>query len=100
MSRQGSVAHTGVADLLALTDSPAWMQYALCARVDPELFFPEKGGSPRAAKRICRVCPVCAECLAYVIGLGHEERFGVWGGLSERERRELRRDRHREVGAA
>jgi len=91
------VAHTALAELLALADSPAWMQRALCARVDPELFFPEKGGSPRAAKRICRVCPVRGECRAYVLELGHEERFGVWGGLSERERRRRRRDR--EAGA-
>lgn len=64
-----------------------WKDYALCAQVDPEIFYPEAGGSVRIAKRICRGCEVRTECLAYA--LEHHERFGVWGGLSERERRHL-----------
>ena len=67
----------------------AWQDDALCAQTDPELFFPEKGGSVRAAKRVCRACTVSAECLEYA--LGHDERFGIWGGFSERERRRLKR---------
>jgi WhiB family redox-sensing transcriptional regulator len=59
----------------------------LCAQTDPELFFPEKGGSIVAAKRICRKCPVQAECLAF--GLANREPFGVFGGLSTRERDRL-----------
>ena len=55
----------------------------------PEAFFPEKGGSTREAKRVCRSCEVRAECLEYA--LEHDERFGIWGGLSERERRRLKR---------
>ena len=47
-----------------------------------------KGGS-REAKRICTRCEVRAECLEYA--LGSDERFGIWGGLSERERRKLKR---------
>ncbi len=71
-------------------DSPlAWQADALCAQVDPEAFFPEKGGSTRDAKRICAACDVRAECLEYA--LQNDERFGIWGGLSERERRRLRR---------
>jgi WhiB family redox-sensing transcriptional regulator len=66
-----------------------WRESALCAEVDPEAFFPEKGGSTRAAKEICRRCLVRAECLRFAIT--HDERFGVWGGLSDRERRQLRR---------
>jgi WhiB family redox-sensing transcriptional regulator len=66
-----------------------WRDLALCAEVDPELFFPEKGESSRPAKRVCAGCEVRAECLQYA--LDHSERFGVWGGLSERERRELAR---------
>lgn len=66
-----------------------WQERALCAQTDPEAFFPEKGGSTREAKRICSGCEVRAECLEYA--LGHDERFGIWGGLSERERRRLRR---------
>lgn len=69
----------------------AWQARALCAETDPEAFFPEKGGSTREAKRICEQCDVRAECLEYA--LKNDERFGIWGGLSERERRKLRRDR-------
>jgi WhiB family transcriptional regulator, redox-sensing transcriptional regulator len=66
-----------------------WQERALCAQTDPEAFFPEKGGSTREAKKVCRACDVRAECLEYA--LGHDERFGIWGGLSERERRKLKR---------
>ncbi len=76
-----------VADLLG--DEPGWQENALCAETDPEAFFPEKGGSTREAKRICLRCEVRAECLEYA--LARDERFGIWGGLSERERRRLRR---------
>ena len=68
----------------------AWQADALCAQTDPEAFFPEKGGSTREAKRICESCEVRAECLEYA--LENDERFGIWGGLSERERRKLRRE--------
>lgn len=67
----------------------AWQADALCAQTDPEAFFPEKGGSTREAKKICQQCEVKAECLDYA--LANDERFGIWGGLSERERRRLRR---------
>ena len=71
-------------------DGPlAWQEEALCAQTDPEAFFPEKGGSTREAKRVCQVCPVRAECLDYA--LANDERFGIWGGMSERERRRLKR---------
>jgi len=66
-----------------------WQDNALCAQTDPEAFFPEKGGSTREAKRICSGCEVKAECLEYA--LHNDERFGIWGGLSERERRRLKR---------
>jgi len=67
----------------------AWQADALCAQTDPEAFFPEKGGSTRDAKKICTTCEVKTECLEYA--LQNDERFGIWGGLSERERRKLRR---------
>lgn len=66
-----------------------WQDRALCAQTDPEAFFPEKGGSTREAKRICLGCEVRGECLEYA--LANDERFGIWGGLSERERRRLKR---------
>lgn len=67
-----------------------WQERALCSQTDPEAFFPEKGGSTREAKKVCRACDVRAECLEYA--LAHDERFGIWGGLSERERRRLKRE--------
>ncbi|BAU95129.1 transcriptional regulator [Corynebacterium suranareeae] len=67
-----------------------WQEQALCAQTDPEAFFPEKGGSTREAKRICQGCPVRDDCLEFA--LEHDERFGIWGGLSERERRRLKRE--------
>ena len=73
--------------LAATTDQ--WQDRALCAQTDPEAFFPEKGGSTREAKKICLGCEVRHECLEYA--LAHDERFGIWGGLSERERRRLKR---------
>ena len=66
-----------------------WQERALCAQTDPEAFFPEKGGSTREAKKVCVGCDVRSECLEYA--LEHDERFGIWGGLSERERRKLKR---------
>jgi WhiB family transcriptional regulator, redox-sensing transcriptional regulator len=71
-------------------DGPmGWQERALCAQTDPEAFFPEKGGSTREAKKVCSGCDVRAECLDYA--LANDERFGIWGGLSERERRKLKR---------
>jgi WhiB family transcriptional regulator, redox-sensing transcriptional regulator len=66
-----------------------WYERAACLDKDADCFFPEKGGSTRAAKKICQTCTVQAECLEYA--LANDERFGIWGGLSERERRRLKR---------
>ncbi|QDY88937.1 WhiB family transcriptional regulator [Arthrobacter sp. UKPF54-2] len=66
-----------------------WQTDALCAQTDPEAFFPEKGGSTRDAKKVCGACNVRSQCLEYA--LSNDERFGIWGGLSERERRRLRK---------
>jgi len=68
-------------------DPPEWTLAAACQYVDAEIFFPEKGGSTREAKQVCAGCPVTAECLAFA--LEHHERFGIYGGLSGRERRRL-----------
>jgi WhiB family redox-sensing transcriptional regulator len=70
-------------------DKGDWQEQALCAQTDPEAFFPEKGGSTKEAKQVCAGCEVRSECLEYA--LEHDERWGIWGGLSERERRRLRR---------
>ena len=75
-------------DIPAL-DQAGWQERALCAQTDPEAFFPEKGGSTREAKRVCLSCEVRVECLEFA--LENDERFGIWGGLSERERRRVKR---------
>jgi WhiB family redox-sensing transcriptional regulator len=69
------------------SDPLKWQDDALCAQVSQEMFFPEKGGSTKDAKRICDSCDVKAQCLAYALESG--QRFGIWGGLSERQRRAL-----------
>lgn len=71
-------------------DAPAWQYSASCAQTDPEAFYPDRGGSTRSAKRICMRCPVRIQCLDFA--LAHDERFGVWGGKSERERRRMKRE--------
>lgn len=77
------VAHVGLTAFIP-DGQEAWQEEALCAQVDPALFFPEKGGSTRQAKKVCGECPVREQCLAWAIEAGEEH--GVWGGLSERER--------------
>ena len=88
-------SHAAMARLLRVLEKvnpldaeQTWHERALCAQTGPEAFFPEKGGSTRNAKRICSGCEVRTECLEFA--LTNSERFGVWGGLSERERRRLK----------
>jgi WhiB family redox-sensing transcriptional regulator len=76
---------------LVLQAVPAWQRQANCMGVDPDLFFPERGASTREAKEVCRGCVVREECLEYALSNG--EKFGIWGGMSERERRRIRRRR-------
>ena len=80
---------TDLASVFGLPEEQSWQERSLCAQTDPEAFFPEKGGSTREAKKICTGCEVRAECLEYA--LANDERFGIWGGMSERERRRLKR---------
>ena len=78
-----------------------WQERSNCLGVDPDLFFPERGASTREAKEVCRGCVVREDCLEYALANG--EKFGIWGGLSERERRRIRRRRameHRVDGAS
>ncbi len=99
----GPVRKTGVNNQFDLPQEPAypvprdteesnplaWQKDGLCSQTDPEAFFPEQGGSTRDAKKVCASCDVQSECLDYA--LRNDERFGIWGGLSERERRKLKR---------
>lgn len=71
-----------------------WRQQANCLGVDPELFYPQRGGSKvlqaeqiREAKAVCASCVVRAQCLS--AALERQEEHGIWGGMSERERRRL-----------
>lgn len=68
---------------------PDWHADALCRQVGGDEWFPEKGSSSREAKKVCASCPVTSECLQYA--LDHDQRFGIWGGVSERERRKLKK---------
>jgi WhiB family redox-sensing transcriptional regulator len=82
--------HRSLIDALAVDDL-AWQDYSNCRGADADLFFPERGASTRKAKAICNACQVKAECLEFAIV--QSEKFGIWGGLSERERRRIRKER-------
>ncbi len=70
-------------------EEEAWQERALCAQIDTDMFFPEQGESTQLARRVCSLCDVRADCLDYA--LNNNEHFGIWGGLSARERRNLRK---------
>lgn len=82
-----------------LIHPPAWVKDGLCGQVDPEIFHPDKGGSAKEAKAICNgnprrgtaPCPVREQCLEDA--LERNERYGIYGGTSERDRRKLRTER-------
>jgi WhiB family redox-sensing transcriptional regulator len=85
--RRRDAEHNRELSRLIELPSGSWVDDALCAQIDPEIFFPDKGGSTGLGKRVCLACEVRQECLAYA--LDHGERFGIWGGKSERERRKI-----------
>lgn len=80
-----------------------WVDQAVCRSIDPELWFPEKGGSTHAARRVCVTCPVQRQCLKYSFDIRAE--FGIWGGMpaSHREKaqesyiKRTKRDRDRMI---
>jgi WhiB family redox-sensing transcriptional regulator len=80
-----------IVELLSGMEDRGWQARSNCMGVDPDLFFPERGASTREAKEVCRGCVVRDDCLEYALDNG--EKFGIWGGMSERERRRLRRAR-------
>ena len=83
-----------------------WRELAACRGADLDVFFPDRGESAGPARQVCAACPVLQPCLDYAIS--NRIPYGVWGGLTERERRALqtrwvratRRDRDRAVLAA
>jgi WhiB family redox-sensing transcriptional regulator len=78
-----------------LPDHPAWMADANCRGADVDMFFPARDEDVSSAKAVCRECDVQVECLTHAMTNG--ETKGVWGGLSERERRRIRRARRLKV---
>jgi WhiB family transcriptional regulator, redox-sensing transcriptional regulator len=71
-----------------------WWRAAACRDAEPELFFPisakpASSAQVKRAKLICASCPVCSNCLSYA--LDHRQEQGIWGGLTEEERRRLPR---------
>ena len=71
----------------------SWQQNAACRGMDPAIFFPDLGNHNHAAKRVCAGCPVRIDCLEHALNAGEE--FGIWGGLTEPERRRVTRGRAR-----
>jgi WhiB family redox-sensing transcriptional regulator len=71
----------------------AWMDQGACVGVDAEVFFPSRGENDKAeeARKYCWACPVRSQCLEYALANG--EKFGMWGGMSERQRRQIRKQR-------
>lgn len=94
LPRPSSPPAVRVTVLVPLGRVRGWRREANCAGVDPDLFYPERGGSKalqarqiEQAKGVCAGCSVRMQCLADA--LEGQEAFGIWGGLSERERRDL-----------
>lgn len=81
------------AEQLAATEEQLgdWRARAECRTTDTAVFFQPRGASVEDAREICRRCPVRSECLDYAVAT--HQRYGMWGGLSERQRRNLRRTR-------
>lgn len=78
---------------IRVREQPEWAPQGNCWGMDPDLFFPDgPGGDSNAAKAVCATCPVQEVCLEYALTNG--ERFGIWGGVSERERRRMVRERN------
>ena len=85
---------TSAATARPACDPPDWRSDAACRDADPELFFPDGDitsarAQVKTAKLICRGCPVSATCLNWALASGQEA--GIWGGLTEEERRRLSR---------
>ncbi|HXY44652.1 MAG TPA: WhiB family transcriptional regulator [Acidimicrobiales bacterium] len=70
-----------------------WRQRAACRGLDPDIFYPVSDEDAWEAKAVCDACPVRQPCLEHA--LAGREREGVWGGLTERERRRVLRQRRR-----
>jgi WhiB family transcriptional regulator, redox-sensing transcriptional regulator len=76
------------ADLSSIANE-TWIDRAICPTTAPNQFFAEKGGPAGAAKRVCAGCPVTQDCLEFA--LRNKEMYGIWGGASPKERRQMLR---------
>jgi WhiB family redox-sensing transcriptional regulator len=76
----------GVATTARSTWVKDWAQYGVCSKAEPDALF-VRGAAQQVAKQVCIGCPVIAECLAD--SLDNHTEFGVWGGMTERQRRAL-----------
>lgn len=83
------MADHNLVDIATWLARPEWMSRAACRGSDTELFYPERGEQQAHVTTICRGCPVQFDCLDYAMING--EKHGIWGGLSEKRRRGLRR---------
>lgn len=77
--------------LQLLSNDSSWPAQSVCSQTDPELFFPEKGGSVRAAKQTCAGCPVVSQCLEQA--LANDETYGIWGGMTPSQRSQIKKVR-------
>jgi WhiB family redox-sensing transcriptional regulator len=72
-----------------ITDERPWMVFAACRDADPDLFFPSSKEAETEALALCGMCPVIRECNSY--SFEARETFGVWGGVTEKQRRTVLR---------
>jgi WhiB family redox-sensing transcriptional regulator len=93
----GRLGHRVQAADLEVAAEGTWWDRARCTETDPEAFFPEFGESTKGAEKVCAGCEVRAECLEFA--LDNDELYGVWGGVPEFERRELRQERAKGAAA-
>ena len=86
-----STAAQQIARLTAMRVYPweSWMDDGACVGSDPDLWFPVEQDQADEAVRVCRGCPVRAQCGAYAVD--NRIRYGIWGGLTESQRRRIRK---------
>lgn len=77
--------------LLELAHRPSWHAQAACRGQGPAVWFPGQGEPVTAGCEVCAGCPVRAECLTAALDVGTKHDYGIWGGTSVRQRRQLRR---------
>lgn len=87
--------HAANGGIVSTYSIPHFAGDAACAEIGGDEWFPEKGGSTRGAKKVCAGCEVRAQCLEWALDNG--EAFGIWGGLSERQRRTMAQGRERKA---